>query len=503
MSGNPPIAHDADNAQKCAKWSGEARSQIRSSTAHLPPTPVRELWDHSYATVLDGRDRLKHLRDEFIIPTRGDLRQPRHARLTEEDSSQSCIYLCGNSLGLQPRRTADRVNEHLNAWAQKGVTGHFAEHGSNLPPFLHVDDVAAEKMAPIVGAAKTEVAVMETLTANLHLMMASFYRPTEKKNKIIIEGKAFPSDHYAVDSHIRHRGFDPAHSMLIIKPKSEGDVILTTKEITSVIDEHADSTALVLLPGIQYYTGQLFDIPTITAHAHARDILVGWDLAHAAGNVELKLHEWEVDFAVWCNYKYLNSGPGSIASLFVHEKHGYVDAEALKHDENGYVPRLSGWWGGDRSLRFQMGDTFVPIKGAAGFQLGNPCALALSSVLASCEVFALTTMVEVAAKSHELTCYLVDLLLLDRPNVWRPDLYWIITPLEPKERGAQISIRLRPGLLEGVMRILEKSGVVVDERKPDVVRVAPSPLYNTFTEVLEFVKIFRVACLEAEANRAD
>ncbi|KAL8822818.1 MAG: hypothetical protein Q9191_006453 [Dirinaria sp. TL-2023a] len=467
------------------------------------PNGIARTSDRKDAEKLDQEDPLRHLRSQFLIPTRADLQGRHLPDLNNEAANQLCIYLCGNSLGLQPRRTADRVHEHLSAWAKKGVTGHFAEHGSNLPPFLHVDDVAAEKMAPIVGAARSEVAVMESLTANIHLMMASFYRPTKDKYKVILEGKAFPSDHYAVDSQVRHHGFDPDDALVLIEPEDAEEATISTSHILSTIDVHAASTALVFLPGVQYYTGQYLDIPTITAHAHSRGILIGWDLAHAAGNVELKLHEWEVDFAVWCNYKYLNSGPGSIASLFVHEMHGHVNVEAIKHNENGYRPRLSGWWGGDRAIRFEMGGTFVPIPGAAGFQLGNPSALALTTVLASLEVFALTSMSALQDKSRALTGYLADLLLQQPSDGRNPHLYRIITPLDPAGRGAQLSIRLGPGLLKGVMKALEEKGVVVDERQPDVVRVAPAPLYNTFAEVWEFVNIFQAACREAQAGSVD
>ena len=453
--------------------------------------------NREHAEKLDGEDPLKHLRQEFLIPTRAGLQNKCLSKPTNGEAEEPCIYFCGNSLGLQPRRTAARVTEHLSAWAEKGVTGHFTEHGPNLPPFLHVDDVAAEKMAPIVGATRGEVAVMESLTANIHFMMASFYRPSKEKYKVVIEGKAFPSDHYAVDSQIRHHGFDPADAMVLIEPEDDEMVTISTSHTLSMIDKHAASTALILLPGIQYYTGQYLDIPTITAHAHSCGILIGWDLAHAVGNVELKLHDWDVDFAVWCNYKYLNSGPGSIAGLFVHQNHGSVDIEAIKHNENGFRPRLSGWWGGDRSIRFGMGDKFVPIPGAAGYQLGNPSALALSTVLASLEVFALTSMTAIQKKSRALTEYLASLLMQPSDGSV-PGPYRIITPADPVQRGAQLSVRLNPGLLNGVLKVLEEKGVVVDERQPDVIRVAPAPLYNTFTEVWDFVQIFRAACQAAQ-----
>ena len=294
---------------------------------------------------------------------------------TIECASEPSIYFCGNSLGLQPRRTSQRISSHLLAWASKGVLGHFTEHDdSPLPPFLDIDDTAAEFMAPIVGAKKSEVAVMETLTANLHLLMASFYQPTKERYKIVMEGKAFPSDHvgtspifqlyeysisdrlltqYAVESQIHHHNLDPKDAMILIEPPDSELATVTTSHVLSVIDEHASSTALILLPGIQYYSGQYFDIQTITAHAHSHGIIIGWDLAHAVGNVDVQLHDWNVDFAAWCNYKYVNSGPGAIAALFVHEEHGKVERGAAGDVE--FRPRLSGWWGGDKGIRFEMG----------------------------------------------------------------------------------------------------------------------------------------------------
>ncbi|KAL9613680.1 MAG: hypothetical protein Q9167_001809 [Letrouitia subvulpina] len=434
---------------------------------------------------LDAHDPLHRLRAEFIIPTKQDLRRTTLAKP-----------------GLQPRRTLERINAHLSSWATKGVMGHFVDHeDSDLPPWMDMDDVAATRMAPLVGASPGEVAVMETLSANLHLMMASFYRPNDEKFKIILEGKAFPSDHYAVESQIRYHGFDPKDAMVLVEPQSSQESIMKTSHILSIIDDHASSTALILLPGIQYYTGQYFDIQRITAHAHRWGIMIGWDLAHAAGNADVKLHDWGVDFAVWCNYKYINAGPGAIAGLFVHEMHGGRDA----NNANGFRTRLCGWWGGDKATRFQMGKDFVPIPGAAGFQVGNPCALAVTSVIASLEIFEMTSMSEIRAKSVRMTNFLVQLLQQDisnddSMNKERP--YEIITPSNPSERGAQLSVRLRPGRLEGVLKVLEDNGVVVDERKPDVIRIAPAPLYNTFIEVWEFVQIFRSACQQVEESQA-
>lgn len=384
------------------------------------------------------------------------------------------------------------------------MLGHFTEHeDSDLPPFLHIDDAAAKLMAPLVGANTSEVAVMETLTANLHLLMASFYRPNQEKYKIIIEGKAFPSDHYAVESQIRHHNFDPKQAMVLIEPEDPTAATISTTHVLSVIDKHASTTALILLPGIQYYTGQYLDIKAITAHAHKHGIIIGWDLAHAVGNVDLRLTEWDVDFAAWCNYKYVNSGPGAIGGLFVNSRHGQVDVSATKNGADGFRDRLCGWWGGDKAMRFAMGNDFIPIPGAAGWQVGNPSALALTAVIASLEIFALTDMATIRAKSKAMTAYLEDLLL--HPPSANSDYkkhlpYQIITPSNQEERGAQLSVRLEPGLLEGVMRFLEDAGVIVDERRPDVIRVAPAPLFNTFNEVWDFVTIFTSACSEAQAG---
>ncbi|KAL8947119.1 MAG: hypothetical protein Q9222_006564 [Ikaeria aurantiellina] len=459
------------------------------------------------ALALDGSDSLQHLRSEFIIPTKGDLKRKTISRSDAPSDSQEepSIYLCGNSLGLQPRRTSAFVNAHLGAWATKGVFGHFKVlEDSKMPPFVDVDELAAQQMAPIVGAKASEVAIMETLSANLHLMMASFYQPTQERYKIILEGKAFPSDYYAVESQIRHHNFDPGQAMILIEPSDPDQSIVTTAHIMSVIDKHASSTALILLPGVQYYTGQFFDIPTITAHAHAHGIIIGWDLAHAVGNVDLQLHDWDVNFAVWCSYKYLNCGPGAIGGLFVHEKHGQVDRAAMSNGSAGFRARLSGWWGGDKATRFQMGNHFVPIPGAAGFQVGNPCALAIAPLLASLEIFALTSMAELRCKSIRLTNFLEELLDQQSSRIAEGGsgkLYHIVTPSKVPDRGAQLSIRLKPGLLERVMAELEEQGVVVDERKPDVVRVAPAPLYNTFQEVWDFVNIFGRACLKASQGQ--
>ncbi|KAJ5081736.1 Kynureninase [Penicillium alfredii] len=448
----------------------------------LPYTDDVRAYTREYAEALDAQDPLRHFREEFIIPSKKDLKRKSLATdgASDDASDPRCIYFCGNSLGLQPRSTRRYIEQYLRAWATKGVTGHFVPHDDQLlPPFVDVDTAGSKLMAPIVGASQREVAVMGTLTGNLHLLMASFYRPTQEKYKIILEGKAFPSDHYAVESQIRHHNFDPKHAMVLIEPENLDRPTLITEQILKVIDDNASSTALVLLSAIQFYTGQYFDIERITAHAHSKGILIGWDCAHAAGNVDLRLHDWKVDFAAWCSYKYLNSGPGGMAALFVHERHGRVDEKQADSEET-FRPRFSGWWGGDLKTRFNMENKFTPQPGAAGFQLSNPSVLDINAVVASLEIFNRAKMQDIRQKSLNLTGYLEHLLLkypLDAPSADKP--FTIITPSNPAERGAQLSLRLAPGLLDRVLHHLEENGVVVDERKPDVVRVAPAPLYNT------------------------
>jgi len=477
---------------------------------HYLAIPQAELCSDEFARNEDKKDDLSKLRDEFVIPTKGDLRNRKFGfqqngkpANTRKDDGEESIYFCGNSLGLQPRRTKEYVNRYLDTWASKGVFGHFTDYEGGLPPWLHIDDAIKQQTAKIVGALSTEVVVMETLTANLHLLMASFYRPTKDRYKIIIEGKAFPSDHYAALSQIAHHNLDPS-ALVTIDPPSASSPYLSNEHILSVISHHAPTTALVLLPGIQFYSGQFFDIELITRHCRSLGITVGWDLAHATGNVPLKLHDWNVDFAAWCNYKYMNGGPGVIGGLFVHERHGKVEqVSAARTDgtngvasngtELAYRPRLSGWWGSDKSSRFRMENKFVPIAGASGFQLSNPSALDMTSVMASTDVFALTNMDALRQRSLKLTAYLEARLL--KYDGEPP--YKIITPANPAERGAQLSVLLNPGLLDKVQHYIEERGVVVDERKPDVLRVAPAPLYNSFHDIHRFITVFHEACREA------
>lgn len=452
-----------------------------------------------HAQALDQADPLGHLRDDYIFPTKASLTSKSLLRPLDQQSStdQRATYFCGNSLGLQAKATREYVTAQLDTWASLGVNGHFVDlHDS---PLVNWQDMAADcarKSAPVMGALPAEVVYMNTLTANIHLLMASFYKPDPKRHKIILEWKPFPSDYYAISSHLQWHGLDPATSMVELWPRAD-NLYIPTSQILQAIDEHAAETALILLPGIQYYSGQLFDMPTITKYAQDRGIVVGWDLAHAAGNVDLKLHDWNVDFAMWCTYKYFNAGPGSIAGAFVHERHGKV--EWTEGDDGQpkpvFRPRLSGWYGGDKSVRFQMAKQFQPTPGAGGFQIGNPSALDLAALSGALSMFEKAGFQNLRNKSLLLTGYAEHLLhqiLADDKAADKP-LFQIITPASPAERGAQLSVLLRDGLLDSVLAAFEENAIVCDKRKPDVIRVAPVPMYNTFEEVWRFMGVLRSA----------
>lgn len=493
--------------------SAAVESLRRGQCPAFPPDAAKRL----FAEKLDAQDELRHLREQFILPTTRSLKKKALNQMpvngsgadtashcngnrngvqngdTQDDAADSpSIYLVGNSLGAQPKAVRRYLDAQLETWASIGVNGHFS--GLDESPLVAWQDMAedcATKSVDIVGALPSEIVVMNTLTANLHFMMASFYRPTEKRHKIILEWKPFPSDWYAIESQIKWHGLDPAQSMVEIQP--DDNFYIPTEKILSVIDQHASDTALLLLPGIQYYSGQLFDIPRITRYAQERGIVVGWDLAHAAGNVELRLHDWNVDFAVWCTYKYINAGPGAIAGAFVHERHGKV--ERSQHDGQQFVfrPRLAGWYGGDKAVRFNMAKTFQPTPGAGGFQVSNPSVIDLASLSAALSVFNQTSMAALRDKSLLLTAYTEHLLndiLAAQSGAEQPP-FRIITPKDPLERGTQLSVLLRPGLLEHVGKALKEGSVVCDQRKPDVIRVAPVPLYCTFLDAWRFAEIFR------------
>ena len=406
----------------------------------------------NFALELDAKDELRNYRNEFHIPL--------------QKNGDPHVYMCGNSLGLQPKRTKEFLNQELDDWATFGVEGHF--HAKN--PWLPYHEFLAESYAKIVGAKNSEVVAMNTLTVNLHLMMVSFYRPTQKRHKIIIEGDAFPSDIYAVESQIKHHRFLPESSLIKLRPR-DGESAIRTEDISAIIEKEGDEIALIMLGGVNYYTGQVFDFEKITKIAHNKGINVGFDLAHAAGNIKLELHKWGVDFAVWCSYKYLNSGPGSVAGAFVHEKH---------HNTN--LPRFAGWWGHNKEDRFKMPDKFNPIISAEGWQLSNPPILSLAAIRASLSIFDEVGMDKLVSKSIKLTDYLVFLL-----NSVNTDRIEIITP---KERGCQLSIRVKNGDKKLFDSITVK-GVIADWREPDVIRVAPIPLYNSFQDVFNFYSLLK------------
>lgn len=457
-----------------------------------------------YAQALDKADPLRRLRDEYIFPTKASLKSKSLLRGVDGSSTQTeqdrAIYFCGNSLGLQSKATREYLTAQLDTWASIGVNGHFVDLDDS--PLVNWQDMAADcarKSAPVMGALPSEIVYMNTLTANIHLLMASFYKPTGKRHKIILEWKPFPSDYYAISSHLQWHGLDPATSMVELWPGGD-DLYIPTSQILRTIDEHAEETALILLPGIQYYSGQLFDMPTITKYAQDRGIVVGWDLAHAAGNVDLKLHDWNVDFAMWCTYKYFNAGPGSIAGAFVHERHGNVEWTSGAESEHGqpkpvFRPRLSGWYGGDKSVRFQMAKQFQPTPGAGGFQIGNPSALDLSALSGAFSMYERAGFQNLRNKSLVLTCYaehLLNQIVVDEKAADKP-IFKIITPESPAERGAQLSVLLREGLLDNVLTAFEENAIICDKRKPDVIRVAPVPMYNSFEEVWRFMVVLRSA----------
>ena len=404
-----------------------------------------------FAVALDRSDPLRRFRDEFHVPTRAN----------GEDE----IYFAGNSLGLLPKRTAKYVDAELEKWKRLAVKAHFSEPN----PWMPYHELLAEPMARLVGASPGEVVTMNSLTVNLHLMMTSFYRPTRERHRILLEDHAFPSDDYALESQAALHGFEPSEALVRLHDAAD---------IARVLEREGASIALVLLPGVQYYTGQAFDIATITRLGHAQGCAVGFDLAHAAGNLVLRLHDWNVDFAVWCTYKYLNSGPGSVGGCFVHERHGYGSAQGL--------PRLAGWWGHDKTSRFRMEPGFRAIPGAEGWQLSNPPILSLAAIRASLDVFMEAGGMEpLREKSLRLTGYLEWLLQTEIGGAVE-----ILTPAEPIQRGCQLSLRVKSsGSGRTVFEKLEASGVTCDWREPDVIRVAPVPLYNRYEEVHRFVEI--------------
>jgi kynureninase len=408
----------------------------------------------AFAAEKDARDPLAKYRAQFHFPKAPD--------------GSDFVYLCGHSLGLQPKSARRYVDELLDDWARLGVEGHF--HGNS--PWMPYHRFLTDRTARLVGAQPEEVVVMNSLTVNLHLMMVSFYRPTPQRHKLVIEASAFPSDQYAVKSQIRFHGFDPSTSLIELTPRP-GEFVIRDEDIQTLIEKQGDSIALIMLGGLNYSSGQLFDMPAITKAGHAKGCVVAFDLAHAAGNLPLQLHDWDVDFAVWCSYKYLNGGPGCVAGCFVHERH--ANAQDL--------PRFAGWWGHDEKSRFQMGPDFHATAGAEGWQLSNPTIMALAALRGSMDLFDEAGMTKLRAKSLDLTGYL-EFLLNHQAN----SKFEIITPRDPARRGAQLSLRIADGKRPICDQLL-KNGVICDWREPDILRVAPVPLYNSFGDVHRFVQV--------------
>jgi len=415
---------------------------------------MTDFFSDAYAQAQDATDPLRDLRNEFHIPLHNGHEQ---------------AYFCGNSLGLQPKGARAMVEEVLDKWARDAVEGHFLEPA----PWMPYHELVRDPLAAVVGAQPSEVVAMNSLTANLHLMMVSFYRPTRERPAILMEAGAFPSDHHALESQVRFHGFDPATDLIELEA-DEADGTISMQAIERAIAEHGKRLALIAWPGVQYRTGQAFDLKEIARLGHAAGAIVGFDLAHAVGNLPLQLHDCDADFAVWCHYKYMNSGPGAVGGCFVHARHARTDS-----------PRFAGWWGHDQASRFRMGPEFVPTPGADGWQLSNPPILGLAPLRASLDLFGRAGMAALREKSLRLTGYL-ETLIRER----LVDTLQIVTPRESERRGAQLSLRVIGGRERGraLFEFLASQGVLGDWREPDVIRISPAPLYNTHADVLRFAR---------------
>jgi kynureninase len=406
-----------------------------------------------YAQQQDKEDTLSYLREQFHIP--------------KDKNGNDWLYFTGNSLGLQPKTTKDYINQELKDWASLGVEGHM--HAEN--PWMSYHEFLTQSMAKIVGAKPLEVVVMNTLTTNLHLMMVSFYKPTKKRYKILIEADAFPSDKYAVESQLRHHGYDD-HEGLVLWKAREGEELANYDDLEKIIEEQGDEIALIMIGGVNYYTGQFFDLKRITKLGHKNGCVVGFDCAHGAGNVELNLHDSGADFAVWCTYKYLNSGPGSLGGCFVHERHAFDKT----------LNRFTGWWSHNKKTRFNMRHDFDVLPGAEGWQLSNPPILSMAAIRASLDIFNEVGIENLTKKSKKLTGYFEFLI-----NELNHKDIKIITPSNPNERGCQLSIQVKNADKKLHQKLME-AGVITDWREPDVIRCAPVPLYSSFEDVYKMVE---------------
>jgi len=412
----------------------------------------------AFAKSLDNLDPLSKYKSEFIFP---------------QHNGKDVIYFTGNSLGLQPKRTKKYVDEVMNDWANLAVEGHFYAE----KPWWDYHERFAVPLGKIIGAKPSEVTVMNTLTVNLHLLMVSFYRPTKNRYKIICEEKAFPSDQYMFQSQVRFHGYKTEDAIIELK-RREGEHNLRLEDILAKIEEVGDELALVMIGGVNYYTGQVFDIKTITEAGHKAGAVVGWDLAHAAGNIALHLHDWNVDFACWCSYKYMNSGPGNASGCFIQEKHHHNDD----------LPRFAGWWGHNKERRFKMEQTFEPVHGADGWQISNLPILSLAPYLASVEMFDEIGMEKIIQKRNQITAYLEFILHEIDKEV--KGHFEIITPQNAEERASQLSVYFH-GEGRSLFEYLMKNGVVTDWREPNVIRFAPVPLYCSFEDMYHFGQILK------------
>ncbi|SNS33192.1 Kynureninase [Belliella buryatensis] len=420
-------------------------------------TPLKFEFSQSFAASMDKADPIRSFRDKFIFP---------------KVDGKEAIYFCGNSLGLQPKSTQNYIQKELENWAEKAVDGHF--HGEDA--WYHIRKKSKPALATLVGAHEHEVVAMNNLTSNLHFLMVSFYQPTDNRFKIITEAGAFPSDMYMLETQVKFRGLNPDEVIIELSPRA-GEHTLRTEDIVAAIQEAGDSLALVMMAGLQYYTGQVFDMKTITSAAHQVGAKAGFDLAHAAGNVKLNLHDWGVDFATWCSYKYMNSGPGNISGIFVHERH------AEKPD----LVRFAGWWGHDEEERFKMEKGFKPMFGADGWQLANSNVLALAAHQASLDIFQEAGIDRLRAKSEKLTAYLEFLI---QEISGDSGVLEIITPNHKDERGCQLSLLVHKGG-KAVFDEFYRNGIVGDWRHPNVIRIAPTPLYNSFMDIYQFAEILK------------
>ncbi|MEN9875733.1 MAG: hypothetical protein RLZZ529_730 [Bacteroidota bacterium] len=412
----------------------------------------------AFAQQLDAQDQLRQYQNEFSFP---------------QVNGKKAIYFTGNSLGLQPKRARTYVDEVMNDWANLAVEGHFYAE----KPWWDYHERFANPLSQLVGALPSEVTVMNTLTVNLHLLMVSFYRPTATRYKIICEEKAFPSDQYLFQSQVIFHGYAAEDAIVEVK-RREGEHNIRLEDVLAKINEVGDELALVLIGGVNYYTGQVFDMKTITEAGHRVGAYVGWDLAHAAGNIKLELHDWQVDFAAWCSYKYMNSGPGNASGCFIHEK----------HHSNSELPRFAGWWGHNKERRFKMEQKFDPIQGADGWQISNLPVLSLAPYLASVELFAEIGMEALIAKRNAITAYLEFVLRQIDQEV--NGNFEIITPSNPSERGCQLSVFLH-GEGRSLFDYLMKNGVIIDWREPNVIRLAPVPLYTSYEDIYRFGQILK------------